>query len=323
MEREAMEYDVVIVGGGPAGLAAAIRLKQLAAESGRDVTVCVLEKGSEIGAHILSGAIMDPRAMNELFPDWQALGAPLETPVTEDRFLVLTETKARRIPNCAAAAADGQPRHVHREPRQRLPLARAAGRGAGRRDLPRLRGRRDPLRRQRRRARRGDRRHGHRPGRLAQGRVPARHGAPRQVHAVRRGLPRLARAGADGAVQPARRASSRRNTASASRSCGRSPRTSHQQGPRRCTARAGRSTRTPAAARSSTTSATTWSRSASSSTSTTRTRTCRPTTSSSASRPTRRSGRCSRAASASPTARGRSTRAACSRCPSSPSRAAR
>src|SRR3954462_9484136 len=92
--REAMEYDVVIVGGGPAGLSAAIRLKQLAAEKGREVSVCVLEKGGELGAHILSGAVMDPIAMNELFPNWKELGAPLNTPVSEDRFLFLTEKKA-------------------------------------------------------------------------------------------------------------------------------------------------------------------------------------------------------------------------------------
>ncbi|NYE22957.1 electron-transferring-flavoprotein dehydrogenase [Pigmentiphaga litoralis] len=99
IERESMEYDVVIVGGGPAGLSTAIRLKQLAAETGREIGVCVLEKGGEIGAHILSGAVMDPRALTELIPDWKEKGAPLTVPVTEDRFLFLSDTGAKATPS--------------------------------------------------------------------------------------------------------------------------------------------------------------------------------------------------------------------------------
>ena len=110
MERESMEFDVVIVGAGPAGLSTACRLMQLAQEKEQELMVCVVEKGSEVGAHILSGAVFEPRALNELFPDWKEKGAPLNTPVTEDHiYLLNSEDKAKRLPAFAT------PKTMHNE----------------------------------------------------------------------------------------------------------------------------------------------------------------------------------------------------------------
>ena len=129
MERESMDVDVVIVGAGPSGLSAAIRLAQLAAENDTELTICLLEKGSEVGAHILSGAVLEPKALNELIPDWKEKGAPLNTEAADDNFLFLTKTGSIRMPT---------PPQMHNKGnyivslRQCLSLAKGAGGRAGR-----------------------------------------------------------------------------------------------------------------------------------------------------------------------------------------------
>ena len=146
--REAMEYDVVIVGAGPAGLATAIRLKQLAAETGKEVSVVVLEKGSEPGAHILSGAVMDPRRDRRAVAELEGRRRRrCSQPVTGDEFLFLSETGAKSVPEWLMPDAVPQPRQLRHQPGQRRQVDGGAGRGAGRRDLPRFRRGRGAVRR--------------------------------------------------------------------------------------------------------------------------------------------------------------------------------
>lgn len=114
MERDADEVDIVIVGGGPAGLAAAIRAKQLAAEKGKEIRVCVVEKASEVGGHILSGAVLDPITLNELIPDWQQLDHPLKTPVTHDVFSFLTTSSRIPIPIFSGWPMDNRGNYIVR-----------------------------------------------------------------------------------------------------------------------------------------------------------------------------------------------------------------
>jgi electron-transferring-flavoprotein dehydrogenase len=157
VERESMEYDVVIVGAGPSGLATAIRLKQLEQETGKEIAVCVIEKGAEVGAHILSGAVLEPRALNELIPDWKDKGAPLDTPAKEDHFLFLTETGSYKLPT---------PPQMNNHGNYIISLGnlcRWLGEQAeamGVEIYPRLRRRRDPVPRGRQREGRRHRRHG-------------------------------------------------------------------------------------------------------------------------------------------------------------------
>ena len=205
IERETMEFDVVIVGAGPAGLAAAIRLKQLAAETGKDISVVVLEKGSQVGAHILSGAVIDPVALDRLLPDWREQDSPLQTEVSEDRFYYLTEKSGIGFPSflmpplmsnhgCYIGSLGslcrwlGEQAEAHR-----------------RRNLPRHLRHRRHVRSERRGRGRHHRRHGRRPRRHAQGQLHAWHRAHRQVHAARRRRARLAHQAAHQPLQPRRR----------------------------------------------------------------------------------------------------------------------
>jgi Dehydrogenases (flavoproteins) len=141
VERDVMEYDVVTVGAGPAGLAFAIRLKQL----NPDISVCVIEKASTIGAHILSGAVIEPQPLDALLPGWRDTPPPICVPATDDEFWYFSKDGGRNVPDGAAGHA--QPRQLHRVARRDVRVAGTAGRSAGRGDLSGLRRRRDAARR--------------------------------------------------------------------------------------------------------------------------------------------------------------------------------
>ena len=211
VEREAMEFDVVIVGAGPAGLAGAIRLKQINA----DINVVVVEKGSEVGAHILSGAVIDPVGLDALLPEWRDEDTPIKTAVTDDRFYYLGHNGAVRLPNLM------MPPLMNNHGNFIVSLGNVCrwladkGGSARRRNLSGLCRGGSALRRQRRGGRRRHRRHGHRQERRAQGFVHRRHGAARQVHAVRRRRARQPRQAAHRPLRPRRTTASRRNSASA------------------------------------------------------------------------------------------------------------
>ena len=175
--REAMEFDVVVVGAGPAGLAAAIRLKQLTP----DTSVVVVEKGSEVGAHILSGAVIDPIGLDQPPPGWRSEETPVQTPVTSDRFYVLGPSGAVRLPNILMPPLMSNHGNFIVSLGDVCRYLGAEGRSAGRRNLSRLCRRRSAVR-ERRGCRRRHRRHGHRQGRTRQARLHPRHGVARQIH---------------------------------------------------------------------------------------------------------------------------------------------
>ena len=313
-ERESMEYDVVIVGAGPAGLAAAIRLKQLCAERGAEVSVCVLEKGSEVGAHILSGAVLEPRALDELLPDWKDAGRAAQH-AGDGRGSLPVPHRDPRLPP-ADAAADAQRRQLHRQPRQRCAAGWAQQAEALGVEIYPGFAAAEVLYDEDGRVRAWP------PATWASAKerragteLPARHGAAREADPVRRRLPRLADQDRSRALPPARGRRAADLRPRASRSCGRVEPAQHQA----------RSDLTPSAGRSTPhlwrlvlyTWRTTWSRSASWSASTTRTPTSRRSRRCSASRPTRRSAPPSRVAGASPTVPAPSRRAGSSRSRSS------